>query len=45
MTAHGTPDVLEEAIRSGAFAVLTKPFDMDSVVNLVGRADSKSGVT
>lgn len=44
MTAHGSPEMLDEAIRSGAFAVLTKPFDMDSVVSLVDRAGSKSGV-
>lgn len=43
MTAHGTPEVLDEAIRSGAFAVLTKPFDMHSVVSLVDRAGSMSG--
>jgi DNA-binding NtrC family response regulator len=44
MTAHGTPEMLDEAIGWGAFAVLTKPFDMDSVVSLVDRAGSKSGV-
>src|SRR5512147_331578 len=26
MTAHGTPDILDEALRAGAFAVLPKPF-------------------
>jgi DNA-binding NtrC family response regulator len=44
MTAHGTSDVLDEALRAGAFAVLTKPFDMDSVVNLVDRAGLKPRV-
>ena len=38
MTAHGTPDVLEEALREGAFATLTKPFDMSRVVALVREA-------
>lgn len=38
MTAHGTPEVLDEALRSGAFAVLTKPFDLTQLVTLVGRA-------
>ena len=35
MTAHGTPDVLEEAVRAGAFGVLGKPFDITRVVGLV----------
>ena len=28
MTAHGTADTLDEAIRAGAFRALGKPFDM-----------------
>lgn len=35
MTAHGTPDVLDEALRAGAFAVLPKPFDVTKVQGLV----------
>ena len=35
MTAHGTPDVMEDARRAGAYAALSKPFDMDTVVTLV----------
>jgi DNA-binding NtrC family response regulator len=35
MTAHGTPEVLDEARRAGAFDVLSKPFDMARVVGLV----------
>lgn len=38
MTAHGTPEVLDEALRSGAFAVLTKPFDLSRLVQLVDQA-------
>jgi DNA-binding NtrC family response regulator len=41
MTAYGTPEILDEAIRSGAFAVLTKPFDMSSVVSLVDQASAR----
>jgi DNA-binding NtrC family response regulator len=35
MTAYGTPEVLEEAVRAGAFGVLGKPFDITRVVGLV----------
>jgi DNA-binding NtrC family response regulator len=35
MTAHGTPEVLDEARRAGAFDVLSKPFDMARVVGIV----------
>ncbi len=38
MTAHGTPEILDEAIRSGAFAVLPKPFDVTQVQGLVAQA-------
>jgi DNA-binding NtrC family response regulator len=38
MTAHGTPDVLDEALRAGAFAVLPKPFDVTKVQGLVADA-------
>lgn len=43
MTAHGTPEILDEAMRSGAFAVLTKPFDLSNMVSLVDRAASRPG--
>ena len=36
MTAHGTPDVLDQAARSGA-VVATKPFDMSALAALVER--------
>jgi DNA-binding NtrC family response regulator len=35
MTAHGTADVLEEAVRAGAFRAVGKPFDMDDMVGIV----------
>jgi DNA-binding NtrC family response regulator len=35
MTAHGTADVLEEAIRAGAFRAVGKPFDMDEMMAVV----------
>jgi DNA-binding NtrC family response regulator len=37
MTAHGTPEVLEEALQSGAAYVLDKPFDMNRIVAAVGQ--------
>lgn len=37
MTAYGTPEVLEEALRSGASNVLSKPFDMNLIVAAVGQ--------
>ena len=35
MTAHGTSDVLEEAVKAGAFRAVGKPFDMDDMVEMV----------
>jgi DNA-binding NtrC family response regulator len=35
MTAHGSSDVLEEAIRAGAFRAVGKPFDMEDMVAMV----------
>ena len=35
MTAHGTADILEEAVRAGAFRAVGKPFDMDDMVGIV----------
>ncbi len=35
MTAHGTAEVLEEAVRAGAFRAVGKPFDMDDMVGIV----------
>ncbi|HXW04139.1 MAG TPA: response regulator [Vicinamibacterales bacterium] len=38
MTAHGTPEILDQALKTGAFAVLTKPFDLQEMVSLVAAA-------
>jgi DNA-binding NtrC family response regulator len=38
MTAHGTPEILDEALSAGAYGVLGKPFDMSQVVGLVQQA-------
>jgi DNA-binding NtrC family response regulator len=35
MTAHGSAEILEEAIRAGAFRAVGKPFDMDEMVAIV----------
>ena len=35
MTAHGTAELLEEAMRAGAFLALGKPFDMQYMVDRV----------
>ncbi len=38
MTAHGSQEVLAEAMRSGAYNVLGKPFDLNRVVGMVREA-------
>ena len=38
MTAHGTSETLDEAVRAGAFRALGKPFDMIKMVGLVKEA-------
>ena len=38
MTAHGSAEVLEEAMRAGAFLALGKPFDMQYMVDRVRAA-------
>jgi nitrogen regulation protein NR(I) len=38
ITAHGTVDTAVEALKSGAFDYLTKPFDKDEVRQIVGKA-------
>lgn len=40
MTAHGTPELLAEALTAGAFDAITKPFDIPRVVNLVRAAQA-----
>jgi DNA-binding NtrC family response regulator len=38
MTAHGTPELLAEAVHAGAYSALSKPFDLSRVVGLVRAA-------
>ena len=38
MTAYANPELLEDARRLGAFAVVSKPFDMDDLAPLMTRA-------
>jgi len=36
MTAFGTPEITSDALKLGARAVLTKPFDMQDLAHVVG---------
>jgi DNA-binding NtrC family response regulator len=38
MTAHGTPELMAQAISEGAFSTVSKPFDMGGVIDLVRAA-------
>ncbi len=38
MTAHGTPELLAEAVAAGAFGTIAKPFDLGRVVGMVRAA-------
>ena len=38
MTAHGTPELLSEALSEGAFGAVSKPFDMGGMIDLVRSA-------
>ena len=38
MTAHGTAEVLDEALDAGAFRALGKPFDMARIIGIVREA-------
>ena len=38
MTAHGTPELLAEAMSAGAFGTIVKPFDMAGIVGMVQAA-------
>jgi DNA-binding NtrC family response regulator len=38
MTAHGTPELLAEAMSAGAFDAISKPFDLGRIVGLVQAA-------
>jgi DNA-binding NtrC family response regulator len=39
MTAHGTPELLAQAITEGAFGTLSKPFDMGGMIDMVRAAE------
>jgi DNA-binding NtrC family response regulator len=38
MTAHGSPELLAEAMGAGAFGTVSKPFDMTGMISLVRTA-------
>jgi DNA-binding NtrC family response regulator len=40
MTAHGTPELLSEAMTAGAFRTVSKPFDLFTIVGLVRAAEA-----
>jgi DNA-binding NtrC family response regulator len=40
MTAYGTPEIMDEAARAGAFRVVGKPFDMTTMMGLVREASA-----
>jgi DNA-binding NtrC family response regulator len=40
MTAHGTPELLAEAMTAGAYGTISKPFDMGRIVSLVRDAEA-----
>jgi DNA-binding NtrC family response regulator len=35
MTAHGSGEILNEAMQAGAFRAISKPFDLDQMVDIV----------
>jgi len=38
MTAFGTPEITSGALKLGAYQVVSKPFDVHDMVNLVSQA-------
>ena len=38
MTAYGSPEVLDEARRLGAFAIVDKPFELNEIPSLIQKA-------
>jgi DNA-binding NtrC family response regulator len=40
MTAHGTPELLADAVSAGAFDTISKPFDLSRILSLVRTADA-----
>jgi two-component system response regulator AtoC len=43
MTAYGTPEMTREAMSSGAYRVLDKPFDLDALTETIEAALCASG--
>jgi DNA-binding NtrC family response regulator len=39
MTAHGSPEILRDAMTQGAFGTISKPFDLAAIVGLVRAAE------
>lgn len=39
MTAHGTPEILRDAVCLGAFTTISKPFDLSKMLGLVQAAE------
>lgn len=39
MTAHGTPEVLRDAMTAGAYSTISKPFDLSNIVGMVRAAE------
>jgi DNA-binding NtrC family response regulator len=44
MTAYGTPEITDAALRMGAFAVLAKPFDLHNLEALLRNAQRAAQV-
>lgn len=38
MTAHGTPELMAQAVAAGAYSTIAKPFDLSRVVEMVTTA-------
>jgi DNA-binding NtrC family response regulator len=38
MTAYGTPEITQSALSAGAIRVLSKPFEMTELLEIVARA-------
>lgn len=38
MTAHGSVEILQEAVQAGAFRAISKPFDLDEMADIVREA-------
>ena len=40
MTAYGSPDVVDQALKLGAYRVVTKPFDVTDIASVIRRAST-----